>query len=72
MTFQCSSLSSRDALGVLYIIHPFLIPLVQIFQEAVFVYRKGFAFEFYSGHAEISSFNILIARVFQIVKRMSL
>jgi hypothetical protein len=61
----------RDALGVLDILHPFLIPLIQIFQKSVFIYRKGFSFEFHGGHAEISSFNILIAG-FLVFKRMSL
>src|SRR4030042_1455481 len=44
-----------DALGILYIIHPFLAPLIQVLQEAVFVYCKGFALEFDVGHADISS-----------------
>jgi hypothetical protein len=61
----------RDALGVLNILHPLLIPLIQIFQKTVFIYRKGFTFEFHGCHAAISSFNILIAG-FLVFKRMSL
>jgi hypothetical protein len=61
----------RDALGVLDVLHPLLIPLIQIFQKTVFIYRKGFTFEFHGCHAEISSFNILIAG-FLVFKRMSL
>jgi hypothetical protein len=60
-----------DALGVLDVLHPLLIPLIQIFQKSVFIYRKGFTFEFHGCHAEISSFNILIAG-FLVFKRMSL
>jgi hypothetical protein len=61
----------RDALGVLDVLYPFLIPLIQIFQKTIFIYRKGFTFEFHGCHAEISSFNILIAGFFDF-KRMSL
>jgi hypothetical protein len=40
-----------DALGILNVVYPFLTPLIQVLQEAVFVYRKGFTFVFYRGHA---------------------
>jgi hypothetical protein len=44
-----------DALRVLHIIHPFLAPLIQVLQEAVFVNAESFTFVFDSGHADISS-----------------
>jgi hypothetical protein len=45
----------RDAFGIFDVIHPFLGPLVQIGQEAIFVDLENFAFVFYIRHADISS-----------------